>query len=187
MLKYVFFTLSLLTLSYAVKAQKVGYFDSKFVLEKLPEYKQAQQELSKLTEKWRNEVNQKFGEVEKLKRDYQAEEILLTEDIKKERQDTIFAREKAAMEYKKKVFGFDGMLFLKRQELMKPLQDKVFEAVEQVSKEKRLAIMFDKSSDLVMIYTDPRHDYTDYILEELGLGDPDDQIDNDKYKKNKKR
>lgn len=187
MLKYFFFLFVMMSSVYMAEAQKVGYFDSKFVLEKLPEYKQAQQELGKLTEQWRSEVNQKFGEVDKLKRDFQAEEILLTEDIKKERQDTIFAKEQAAMQYKKKVFGFDGMLFLKRQELMKPLQDKVFDAVEQVSKEKRLAIMFDKSGDLVMIYTDPRHDYTDYVLEELGLGDPDDQIDNDKYKKNKKR
>jgi outer membrane protein len=164
-------------------AQKIGYFDSKFVLEKIPEYKKAQDELKNVTKKWQDEVNAKFAYVEELKKAYRAEEILLTEDMRKERSDTIDAREKAAIEYRKKIFGFEGMLFLKRQELIKPLQDKVFDAVEKVCRQKRIAIMFDKSGELVMIYTDPRHDYTDFVLEELGLGDKDDTVDNPRNKK----
>jgi outer membrane protein len=123
-------------------------------------------------------VEELFKEVEKLRRDYQAEEILLTEDMKKERLTQITEKEKVAKEKQKKIFGFEGLLFLKRQELIKPAQDKIYEAVEKVCKKKKLAIMFDKSSELMMLYTDPKHDYTDFVLEELGLGDKNDVVDN---------
>jgi len=93
-----------------------------------------------------------------------------------ERQNEIKVKEEEVKEYQKKIFGFDGLFFLKKKELVKPVQDKVFEAVEKISKEHRLAIMFDKAGELVMIYTDPVHDYTDYVLDELELGDPSDQI-----------
>ena len=78
---------------------------------------------------------------------------------------------KEVKEYQKQIFGFDGLYFLKKKELIKPVQDQVFDAVEKVAKNNRLQIVFDKSGDLVMIYTDPIHDYTDYVLEELGLGE----------------
>src|SRR6202012_2118172 len=110
---------------------------------------------------------------------FQAEEVLLTEEMRKERQDTLNARDKALRDYQKKVFGFEGMLFLKKQELIKPVQDKVFEAVEKVAKAKQLQIIFDKSGDLVMIYTNPIHDYSDFVLEELNLGDKNDKPDNE--------
>ena len=78
------------------------------------------------------------------------------------------------------IFGFEGLIFLKKQELVKPVQDKVFEAIEKVAKSKQLQIIFDKSSDLVILYSDLKHDYSDYVLEELGLGDPKDTVDNKK-------
>jgi outer membrane protein len=127
-----------------------------------------------LSSKWQAEIEKMKKEYEKMQTDFKAEEILLTEEMKKERLDTLAGREKAIKEYQKKIFGFEGMIFLKRQELMKPVQDKVFEAVEKVAKSKSLQIIFDKSGDLVMVYTNPIHDYTDYVLEELGLGDPND-------------
>ena len=107
---------------------------------------------------------------------YQAEQVLLTEEMRQEKQDEIKKKETELKDYQKKVFGFGGLFFLKKQELIKPLQDKVFDAVSKVSKAKRLAIVFDKSAELVMIYTDPIHDYTDFVLEELGLGDPNDKV-----------
>jgi outer membrane protein len=161
-------------------AQKFGYVDTKFVLSKMPEYKTAQGEIDKVSSQWQSEIEAKFKDVDKLRKEYQAEEILLTEDMKKERLGVIVEKEKVAKEQQKKIFGFEGLLFLKRQELVKPVQDKVYEAVEKVCKQKKVAIMFDKSGDLVMLYTDPKHDYTDYILEELGLGDKNDTIDNKK-------
>ena len=96
--------------------------------------------------------------------------------MKEERLTAINNKETDVKDYQKKIFGFEGLFFLKKKELMKPIQDKVFEAVEKVAKEHRLQIVFDKSGDLVMIYTDPIHDYTDYVLEELGLGDPNDVV-----------
>lgn len=166
--------------SNVVNAQKFGYIDSQFILEKLPEFKQAQQELSKASAQWETEIAAKFAEVDKLRKEYMAEEILLTEDMKKERLKVIVEKEKDAKDSQKKIFGFEGLLFLKKQELIKPAQDKVYDAVEKVSKQKKVAVMFDKASDIVMIYTDPKHDYTDYVLEELGLGDKNDVPDNKK-------
>lgn len=163
-----------------IYAQKFGYIDTEFILTKVKEYKAAEEEIDKLAEKYQGEISKLFADVEKLRSEYKAEEILLTEEMKKERQDTITFRDKKARDLQKKVFGYEGLLFLKRQELIKPIQDKVYAAVEKVSKKKQIQIMFDKSSELIMVYTDPKHDYTDYVLDELGLGDKKDTIDNKK-------
>lgn len=162
-------------------AQKFGYIDSKFILSKMPDYKQASSELSQQSTKWQTEIEGLRNEVDKLRKEYMAEEVLLTDDMKKERQATIAKKDKEAKDAQNKAFGFEGLYFLKKQELVKPLQDKIFEAVEKVCKKKKIAIMFDKAGDLVMIYTNPAHDYTDFVLEELGLGDKDDTV-NDKNK-----
>lgn len=165
-------------------AQKFGYIDSKFILSKMPEYKQASTELGAQSQKWQSEIEALRNEVDKLRKEYMAEEVLLTDDMKKERQTVIAKKEKDAREAQNKAFGFEGLYFLKKQELVKPLQDKIFEAVEKVCKKKKIAIMFDKAGDLVMIYTNPAHDYTDFVLEELGLGDKDDTV-NDQNKDKK--
>ncbi len=156
--------------------QKFGYIDTNFILSKMPEYAKAQSEIDQLSSGWEKEVEDLSKNVETLYASLKAEEVLLTEEMKGERMDAIHKKEGELKEYQRKVFGFGGLFFLKKQELIKPLQDKVFEAVEKVAKQNRLAIIFDKSSELVMIYTDPRHDYTDFVLEELGLGDPNDKI-----------
>jgi outer membrane protein len=158
------------------EAQKFGYIDSDFILSKVPEYKKAQDEIDQLSSAWQKEVDEMQKKVEGLYSSYEAEQVLLTEEMKKDRLEEITKKENELKEYNKKVFGFGGLYFLKKQELIKPLQDKVFDAVEKVAKANRLAIIFDKSGELVMIYTDPRHDYTDFVLEELGLGDPNDKI-----------
>jgi outer membrane protein len=93
----------------------------------------------------------------------------LTEAAKKKRQDEILKKEQEIKAYQNKIFGFEGQLFKKRQELTKPVQDQVFEAIERVAKKKQLAIVFDKAGDLTMLYTNPVHDYTEFVLEELGL------------------
>jgi outer membrane protein len=156
--------------------QKFGYIDTNFILGKMPEYAKAQSEIDQLSTGWQKEVEDMSRNVENLYSSLKAEEVLLTEEMKIERLDAIHKKESELKEYQRKVFGFGGLFFLKKQELIKPLQDKVFEAVEKVAKQNRLAIVFDKSGELVMIYTDPRHDYTDFVLEELGLGDPNDKI-----------
>ena len=159
-----------------VSAQKFGYIDSDFILGKMPDYKKAQDEIDQLSVGWQKEVEEMQKKVEGLYSSFQAEQVLLTEEMKQERLADLKKKETDLKEYQKKVFGFGGLFFLKKQELIKPLQDKVFDAVEKVAKANRLAIIFDKAGELVMIYTDPRHDYTDFVLEELGLGDPNDKI-----------
>lgn len=165
-------------------AQKIGYIDSDFIIKKMPEYKKAQQEIEKITEKWISEVSDKQKEVQKLKDDYATAELLLTEDIKKERLDTIAKKEKYAKDLQNKYFGYEGMLFQKRQDVMKPVREKLFAAVQKVCRAKLVQIMFDKAADVVMIYTDPKHDYTDFVLEALDLGDKKDTIDNKRDKDN---
>jgi len=158
------------------EGQKFGYIDTNFILSKMPEYLKAQSEIEQLSAGWQKEVEDMQRAVEMEYLSLKAEEVLLTDEMKEERMTLIKKKESELKEYQRKVFGFGGLFFLKKQELIKPLQDKVWEAVEKVAKQNRLAIVFDKSGELVMIYTDPRHDYTDFVLEALGLGDPNDKI-----------
>lgn len=161
-----------------VQAQRFGYIDTDFILNKMPEYKKAQGEVDQLSEAWAKEIEESRKKVDGMYSALQAEQVLLTEEMRKERMETIQKKENELKEYQKKVFGFGGLFFLKKQELIKPIQDKVWDAVDKVCKENNLAIMFDKAGELVMIYTDPRHDYTDFVLDQLGYGDPNDKIKN---------
>lgn len=161
-----------------VNAQRFGYIDTDFILNKMPEYKKAQEEVDRLSGLWEKEIMAMSKGIESMYGSLQAEQVLLTDAMRKERTDAIKKKEAELKEYQKKVFGFGGLFFLKKQELIKPIQDKVWEAVDKVAKKNSLAIVFDKSGELVMIYTDPRYDYTDFVLEELGLGDPNDVVKN---------
>ena len=157
----------------AAFAQKFGYVDSEFLMSKMPAYAQAQTELNTLSSNWQKEIEAQKKDLDKLYRTYQAEEVLLTEPMKKKRQDEILKKEQDIKTYQNKIFGYEGQLFKKRQELTKPVQDQVFEAIEKVAKKKQLAIVFDKSGDLTMLYTNPVHDYTEFVMEELGLATED--------------
>jgi outer membrane protein len=161
-----------------VNAQRFGYIDTDFVLNKMPEYKKAQGEINELSQAWEKEVQDMAKKIEGMYSTLQAEQVLLTDEMKRERTTAIQKKEAEMKEYQKKVFGFGGLFFLKKQELIKPIQDKVWDAVDKVAKQNNLAIVFDKAGELVMIYTDPRYDYTDFVLDELGLGDPNDKIKN---------
>ncbi len=161
-----------------VNAQRFGYIDTDYILNKMPDYAKAQDEINQLSQAWEKEVLEMSKRIEGLYSSLQAEQVLLTDAMRKERTDLIAKKEAELKEYQKKVFGFGGLFFLKKQELIKPIQDKVWDAVDKVCKQNSLAIMFDKAGELVMIYTDPRHDYTDFVLDELGLGDPNDKVKN---------
>jgi outer membrane protein len=161
-----------------VHAQRFGYIDTDFILGKMPDYKKAQEEINQLSEAWEKEIQENKKKIDGMYSSLQAEQVQLTEEMKKERLEAIQKKETELKEYQKKIFGFGGLFFLKKQELIKPIQDKVWDAVDKVCKENNLAIMFDKAGELVMIYTDPRHDYTDFVLDQLGYGDPNDKIKN---------
>ena len=165
--------LLLLSASFGARAQKFGWIDSEYIMGKMPEYAKAQLELNALSDTWQKEIEVQKKDIDKLYHSYQAEEVVLTEPMKKKRQDEILKKEQDVKAYQNKQFGYEGQLFKKRQELNKPVQDKIFEACEKVAKKKSLAVLFDKSGDLTMLYTNPAHDYTEFVLEELGLGAED--------------
>jgi outer membrane protein len=176
-IKYFLYTFILIISAFGFSfGQKFGYVDTEYILNKMPEYKEAQAESDKLLKGWQEEIQKRYKEIEGMYNSLKAEEVLLTKEMKAERLVEINKKEQEVKEYQKKTLGYEGLYFLKKKELIKPVQDKVFEAVQKVAKSKRLHFVFDKAGDMVMIYTDPIHDYTDYVLEELGLGDENDVI-----------
>ncbi|MBR9998233.1 MAG: OmpH family outer membrane protein, partial [Cyclobacteriaceae bacterium] len=126
-------------------SQKWGYVDTEYILGKIPEYKEAQDEINTLSLSWQQEIANMYKDIEGMYNKLQAEEVLLTKEMRDERMAEIKAREEEVKEYHKKVFGFEGLFFLKKKELIKPVQDRVFEAVEKVAKDNRLQMVFDKS------------------------------------------
>jgi outer membrane protein len=165
-------TLSLALLSLSAFAQKFGYVDSEFILGKLPDYQRSQADIEAQAAKWEKEIAGMYAGIDKLQEAYRSEEILLTDQLKAERRKAIDDKRKAVVEYQKKVFGYEGLLYLKKQEIMKPLWDKIFKSIDKIARTKKLDFLFDKASgDLVMLYTNPTHDYTDYVLEDLGIKD----------------
>ena len=175
-LPIIFVTLCALLAAPEAFGQKFGYINTEFILNKMPEYQEAEAEIQQLATQWQTEIQGMQQEVDDMYSELKAEEVLLTAEMRRERNEAIQQKESTLKEYQQKVFGFEGLYTLKKQELMKPIQDQVFEAVEKVSEENSLQIMFDKSGDLVMIYTNPIHDYTDYVLDELGLGEQEDTV-----------
>lgn len=149
-------------------AQKIAYVDTEYILGQIPEYKAAQSELDKTSIQWQKEVEAKYAEIDKMYKAYQAEQILLTEEMKKKREADIIAKEKDAKDIQKQHFGVDGELFKKRQELVKPIQDKVYNAVKAIAEKGGYSIIFDKSSELTMLYTSAKLDKSDDVLVLLG-------------------
>lgn len=175
-MKKLFILLLFLIFGQIVVAQKFGYIDTDYILAQMPEYKEVEAEHERLAKSWQSEIQQMYKVIDGMYSELQAEEVLLTPEMKEERLAEIRIKQEEVNEYNNKVFGFEGLYFLKKEELMKPILESVFEATEKVSKAHRIQFMFDKAADMVMIYTDPIHDYTDYVLEELGYGDENDTI-----------
>ena len=154
--------------SFAGYSQNYGYVDTEYILENIPDYKDAQDELDKLSIEWQKQLERRYSEIDKMYKNYQAEQILLTEDMKTKREEEIIKKEKEAKEYQKSKFGVDGELFQKRKELVKPIQDKVYNAIADIANYKKLGIVFDKSSGLTMLYTNPKYNLSDDVLKKLG-------------------
>ena len=149
-------------------AQKFAYVDTDYILAKIPEYNQAQDKLDNYSKGWQEEIEMTMQKIEKMYRSYQSEQILLTEEMKRAREDMIFAEEKKVQDLQIKYFGPEGMLFSKRQELIKPIQDKIYDAIQQVATNNKYSVIFDSSSDLIMLYTNNNLDKSDKVLELMG-------------------
>ncbi|MEM6263028.1 MAG: OmpH family outer membrane protein [Bacteroidota bacterium] len=151
-----------------LSAQKVGYIDSEKIMAKIPEYQSSQQEIERVSEKWQKQLEEKYAAIEQLYQNYTAQEVLLPEDIKKEKQEEIFKAEREAKEFRESKFGYNGALFLLQESKVKPIQDKLMRAVAVVAKKKRYAFVFDKAGEVTWMYTDGGYDISDDVLEEMG-------------------
>ena len=169
MKKYLLFSLLFIAAALSVEAQKLGYVDIKRILGQMEEYQAVQGEVDALSAKWQKELEEMHAKVDKMYDDYRAEEVLLTDDIKKLRQEDIYEAERKAKEYKKQKFGYDGELYKVQDEKVKPIQDKVFEAVEAMAKERKIDIIFDKSANAGMLFTNAAFDRTDDVMIKLGI------------------
>lgn len=155
--------------SFVSTAQKYGYIDSDYILENLPEYKEAKEKLDKLAERWTKEIEERYDVLKKKKEAFAREEVLLPAEEKKKRAEEIEKLETEAMEMQKLRFGVSGDYFQKRQELIKPIQDKVFSAMQKVASNKNFSFIFDKANQSNLIYADDKFDLSDDVLKELGF------------------
>jgi outer membrane protein len=153
----------------SVEAQRYAIIDSKYILEKIPDYKEAQKKLDQFSELWQQEIDQKQVAVDKMVKDYDAEQVMLTDVLKKKREDEIYNKEKELRDLQKKRYGFEGDLFKKRQELIKPIQDKVYNAVQKLAVDKQYDFILDKSEGITVIFADPKLDKSDDVLRNLGV------------------
>ncbi len=150
-------------------AQRFAYVDTEYILDMLPEYRSAQKQLDAIAETWQKDIETKRTEMDKLIKDYQAEQILLTEELKKKKETEIKQKEIELKEFTNKKFGYEGELFSKRQELIKPIQDKVFNACQKIAKQSALDFIFAKSAEMIMMYSNAKYDKSDEVLSELGV------------------
>jgi outer membrane protein len=161
-------TLALLLFVGVTMAQKFAFVDSDYVLQNIPSYNAAQTELDKSSETWEAEVAVEYTEIETMYKTYQSERVLLTDEMRKQREDEILTKERQVKELQAKYFGPDGDLSKKRQELVKPIQDAIYKAVKELSAEGSYAIIFDTASGASILYSNPRYDLSDEVLEKLG-------------------
>lgn len=158
----------LLLVSSVTLAQKFAYVDTDYILKQIPEYNQAQAELNIISAQWQQEIEAKYKEINTMRRNYQAELILLSDDMKEKREKAIQEKEKAAQDLQKKRFGVNGQLFKKKQSLIKPIQDKVYKSIKATAAKYGLSIIFDKASSLTMLYTSKKLDKSDAVLKHMG-------------------
>lgn len=152
-----------------VLAQRFIYVDTDYILTKIPEYQAAQEQLDAIAEGWKQEIETMYDEIDRLYSKYQAEQYLMDESTRREKEDEIMNKEKAVKDFQKNKFGFEGELFQKRQELVKPIQDKVFDAIKELAETRNYDFVLDKaSSGSSMLYSNPKYDRSDEILKNMG-------------------
>jgi len=135
----------------------------------MPEYKEAQKQLDNIAAGWQKEIDAKQAELDKMYKDYDAEQVMLTEELRKKREDQLFNKEKDLRDLQRKRFGFEGDLFKKRQELIKPIQDKVYNAVQKMAVSRGYDFVLDKSEGITIIFADPKLDKSEDVLKDLGV------------------
>ncbi len=150
-------------------SQKYAIIDTRYILDKMPDYSQAQKQLDSIAANWQKDIDAKQAELDKMYKDYEGEQVMLSDDLKKKREDQLFNKEKDLRDLQRKRFGFEGDLFKKRQELIKPIQDKVYNAVQKIAVQRGYDFVLDKSEGITIIFADPKLDKSEDVLKELGV------------------
>jgi outer membrane protein len=170
MKKTLFVACCLLALALAGNAQaRYAIVDTKYILDKLPEYKDAQKKLDQTSLQWQKEIDDRQAALDKMYKDYDAEQVMLSDTLKKKREDQLFNKEKEVRDLQRKRFGFEGDLFKLRQELVKPIQDKVYNAIQQIAVNRMYDFILDKSEGITVIFADPKLDKSEDVLKTLGI------------------
>lgn len=169
MKKIVFLLLVLFGSMYAVNAQRYAIVDSKYILEKMQDYRDAQKKLDDFSAQWQKEIDQKQSTLDRMYKEFEAEQVMLSEELKKKREDQLYNLEKELRDLQRKRFGFEGDLFKKRQELIKPVQDKVYNAIQKIAVQRSYDFILDKSEGITVIFADPKLDKSEDVLRELGV------------------
>ena len=169
MKKIVFILLAVMATSFNSIAQRYAVIDSRYILSKIPEYRDAQAKLDQFSVLWQQEIDQKQEALDRMYKEYDAEQVMLPDDLRKKREDELYNRQKELRDLQRQRFGFEGDLFKKRQELIKPVQDKVYNAVQKMANERQYDFILDKSEGITVIFADPKLDKSEDVLKELGV------------------
>jgi outer membrane protein len=153
----------------AASAQRYAVVDTKYILDKMPDYKTAQKQLDQISAQWQKEIDDKQAVLDKMYKDFEGEQAMLSDDLKKKREDELFNHEKEVRDLQRKRFGFEGDLFKKRQDLIKPIQDKVYNAIQKIAASRMYDFILDKSEGITVIFADPKLDKSEDVLRELGV------------------
>jgi outer membrane protein len=160
-----------------MKAQmKFAFVDTKYILENMPEYADAQEALNTASQDWQTEIEERYESIERMYRAYQAEAVLLTEEMRQKREEEIVRKENEAKNLQKQRFGVEGDLFKKRQELIAPIQEQIFTAIRDYANERGYEAIFDKSGEAGVLYANPKYDKSDNVLRKMGIR-PDSKSD----------
>jgi outer membrane protein len=168
-MKKVFLVAFIVSLGAFAQAQRYAIIDTKFILDKMPDYKLAQKNLDDVAANWQKEIDVLQQELDRMYKDYDAEQVMLTEDLRKKREDQLFVKEKNLRDLQRNRFGFEGDLFKRRQELIKPIQDKVYNAVQKLAVQRGYDFILDKSEGITVIFADPKLEKSEDVLRELGV------------------
>jgi len=169
MKKILFAACCLLAFSLAGVSQSIAVVDTKYILDKMPEYKEAQKRLDLTSMQWQKEIDDRQAALDKMYKEYDAEQVMLSDTLKKKREIQLFNKEKEVRDLQRKRFGFEGDLFKMRQELVKPIQDKVYNAIQQLAVNRIYDLILDKSEGITVIFADPKLDKSEDVLKSLGI------------------
>lgn len=167
-MKKILLSVSIFVFTLSAEAQKFAYVDSQFILEQIPEYKEAQEELNNLSYQWQEDIETAYKKIDLLYRAYQTDKVLLTEKMRQAREEEIIKKEEEVRALQQKRFGTEGDLYEKQEELIRPIQNLIYNEIQEYAKDARYAVIFDKSSDLLMLYADENFDKSEKILDRLG-------------------